>query len=615
MTFANAKADLHVHSKYSEHPNDWFLKRLGAAESYTEPELIYQTAKENGMTYVTLTDHNRIDGALLLKQKHPDDVFVSVEATTYFPEDECKIHVLIYGITEKQFDEIQRLRTSIYDLREYLHQENLSHSVAHALFAVNKKLTLDHLEKLILMFDVFEGINGSRNRHSNELWMKLLKGLTPDHIDRLRSKHKIEPYCEIPWKKGFTAGSDDHAAFFISNTHTISPAKSMQDFISSIRDKDTMAGGKHNNSQNLAFAIYKIAYDFSKSKANQKTDTILGQLNEFIFNKKPMSLQNRLKMQIGKSRGKTTDLQNKLMEITEQLKDHMPINQKLDIVYDKITDVSDIFFKRILTSLTIDLAKGDVNNMAKNVSASLPGIFLSLPFFSSLKHMFDNRKLIDQLFTSFNMRQKSPDDGRKILWFTDTINDLNGVSMTLQKIGRIAHAKNMPLRIVTSLPQEKISPDLPQTVMNIPCIFNTKLPFYEKLELRVPSVLKALKEFYDFEPEEIVISSPGPMGFLGLLAAKLFNIPAAGVYHTDFVSQAEQIKVDDGLVKLIRSVEQWFYSALDEVWVPTMEYMNILEARGIERIKMKIFHRGIDTEHFSPRGYNMKFIKNKFGIR
>ena len=70
MTFANAKADLHVHSKYSEHPNDWFLKRLGAAESYTEPELIYQTAKENGMTYVTLTDHNRIDGALLLKQKH-----------------------------------------------------------------------------------------------------------------------------------------------------------------------------------------------------------------------------------------------------------------------------------------------------------------------------------------------------------------------------------------------------------------------------------------------------------------------------------------------------------------------------------------------------------------
>ena len=61
------KVDLHVHSKYSNHPSFWFLQRLGAGESYTEPEYIYQWAKEKGMDYVTITDHNNITGALELK--------------------------------------------------------------------------------------------------------------------------------------------------------------------------------------------------------------------------------------------------------------------------------------------------------------------------------------------------------------------------------------------------------------------------------------------------------------------------------------------------------------------------------------------------------------------
>jgi|GEM_PF-4075019 len=35
------KADLHCHSTYSEHPTEWFLQKLGAKESYTDPMFIY----------------------------------------------------------------------------------------------------------------------------------------------------------------------------------------------------------------------------------------------------------------------------------------------------------------------------------------------------------------------------------------------------------------------------------------------------------------------------------------------------------------------------------------------------------------------------------------------
>lgn len=93
-----AKVDLHAHSKYSNHPSEWFLQRLGAAESYTEPEAIYRMARSRGMDFVTVTDHNCMRASLELVAKYPEHCFSGVEATAYFPEDGCKVHVLIYGL-------------------------------------------------------------------------------------------------------------------------------------------------------------------------------------------------------------------------------------------------------------------------------------------------------------------------------------------------------------------------------------------------------------------------------------------------------------------------------------------------------------------------------------
>jgi hypothetical protein len=147
------QADLHVHSCHSKHPGEWILQRLGAQESYTPVETIYRQAKEQGSAFVTLTDHNTIDGALELCRAHPEDCFVSTEATAYFPEDGCKVHTLCYDISPAQFATIQRARENICNLRDYLRQEDIACSVAHATFSVNNRLTLDHIEKLLVLFD------------------------------------------------------------------------------------------------------------------------------------------------------------------------------------------------------------------------------------------------------------------------------------------------------------------------------------------------------------------------------------------------------------------------------------------------------------------------------
>ena len=79
------RADLHCHSRFSVFK---YFRRANTRDCYNAPEDVYRIAKERGMSYVTLTDHDSIDGALYLLNKYPDmtDFFIGEEVETYFPE-------------------------------------------------------------------------------------------------------------------------------------------------------------------------------------------------------------------------------------------------------------------------------------------------------------------------------------------------------------------------------------------------------------------------------------------------------------------------------------------------------------------------------------------------
>ncbi|MCE5299408.1 MAG: glycosyltransferase [Spirochaetia bacterium] len=612
-----AKADLHVHSKYSEHPSEWFLKKLGAAESYTEPEFIYSEAKEKGMTFATITDHNRIEGSILLNRAHPEDTFTGVEATTYFPEDGCKAHLLIYGLDEKQFEHIQKLRSSIYDLRDYIRDCGLAHSLAHATFSVNGRLTEQHLEKLILLFDTFEGINGSRDAYNNRQWSAVLSKLNPSYIDEIYRKHRIKPFSDTPWIKGFTGGSDDHAGIFIGKTFTRAEALTPQDFLNALRNKQTSADGRHNDFRGLAFAIYKIAYDFSKTKSGTPSSSLLSVVTEYIFENKKTGFAADLKIKKIKlfGRGKQDRIRSAFITLMDSLKkdDTMQIDDKLDLVYSGISSIADEFFCSVFRSFEKNLKKGDVISLIKSVSASIPGIFISAPFFTTLKHMYEGRQLIGRFSSTFE--ELKPGTGKRILWFTDTLNDLNGVSVTLKTLGWLARSEKKNVKLAACLSKDDPDSELPPDIMNFPFIYSVNLPYYEQYSLKVPSILTSIKMAYSFEPDEIYISTPGPIGLLGLLCAKLFGIKSTGIYHTDFTSQSRHLIKDESASALIEAGTRWFYSMMDSVQVPSAGYMNLLEERGFDRSKMSIFKRGIDSRLFYSRPGGKEFLKQLFGIR
>ena len=57
------KIDFHVHSKFSKRPSQWILQKIGCPESFTDPVRLYQIARQRGMDWVTITDHNTLEGS------------------------------------------------------------------------------------------------------------------------------------------------------------------------------------------------------------------------------------------------------------------------------------------------------------------------------------------------------------------------------------------------------------------------------------------------------------------------------------------------------------------------------------------------------------------------
>src|SRR5579862_8835479 len=118
MPTASQRIDLHCHSDASNKTAEAVLNAIRCPESYSRPEEVYAQARLRGMDFVTLTDHDSIEGALQLT--HQSNLIVGEELTCWFPEDHCKMHVLVYGIDRRIHDALQSLAKNIYDVAEYI---------------------------------------------------------------------------------------------------------------------------------------------------------------------------------------------------------------------------------------------------------------------------------------------------------------------------------------------------------------------------------------------------------------------------------------------------------------------------------------------------------------
>lgn len=613
-----SRADLHVHSKYSNRPSEWLLQRLGVPECYTEPAEVYDLCRKNGMDFVTITDHNSIEGPLEIA--HLPNTFVSNEVTTYFPEDGCKVHVLVFGINESQFRDIQRLRRSIYDFRDYLFDNDIAYSVAHPLYAVNDRLTVEHFERLIVLFKHFEAINGARKPTAGVLVRAILGNLTPRLVADFANQYDIDPRDDRPWNKVFTAGSDDHSALHIARAYTMTPvATNTGEFLERLRSGDHSPAGASGSSLTMARSFYAIAYSYYRDRTlgrgdrgREPFDEVLKRLLQEGAVEASLPLNGngeakRHKSFFGGGRNGNLAILKQLAGV--KVKSNALASPDVRC-FDTASAIGQKMASKAIKKAVTKVRKGKFNEAAQSLSG-LGTVGLAVaPYLAAFysQHKDDLRlEAVARRFRSARLLRRRP---QRALWFTDTLGQVNGVARTVVESTQRARDKGFEVEVIGCSANGE---DFDKPIHLFEPVTSFKMPEYADLQVAIPPFLEVLEHCERRQASEVIISTPGPVGLLGLAVGRLFSLPVTGIYHTDFPLYLRYLTGSGVLETLAWTYMRWFFGHMDRLFMPSRATMQQLESHGVDASSMSLFRRSVDLNRFHPARRRTDFW-DRFGL-
>jgi glycosyltransferase involved in cell wall biosynthesis len=632
-----SRCDLHIHSRFSARSEEWLFRRFDFPDSYTKPKELYDLLRGRGMDFVTITDHDTIEGNLEIGDLN--DTFISEEVTTYFPHDPCKIHLLVWGISEAQHSEIVALRDNIFDLQSFLQKSGVAHSVAHPLYSINGKLEVSHLERLILLFKHFESVNGLRDALLSTLAHDLLSGLTQKKVEEMAHRHKLEPTHLEPWRKIFTGGSDDHGGQFVASAFTEVPkARTAQEFLQSVRSGSCKPCGEGGTPLALSHGFYNTLACFFQDRFTQRlgpTAPLLETMfSRFMEGKDPTEFTLREKATFiahGVMSGKIFELAKpRNVSLWKGLSKHFTrpkFKAQIAKEMEGVTEperraflmanmVCEQLAFRLFEKFVNQIRGGNVIESMHALSGIAPLVVLLSPYIYAFHSQAPSRRWLRDVFQQMTGAIPPALQNRKRAWFTDTLDDVNGVANTIRKMTAAGVAAGEQLIVVTSRRDLKMK-DIP--IKNFRPIGEFELPEYELQRLSFPPIMQILDYIQREQFTEIIISTPGPMGLTALLAAKMLNLQTSGIYHTDIPEYVRILTEDRFLESLAWSYMHWLYGQVDTVFVNSEQYRQCWINRGFAPEKLKILPRGLDTELFNPRRRNpswwQRFSKNGNGVR
>ena len=625
-----SRCDLHIHSRHSARSEEWLFRRFDFPDSYSDPKQLYEQLRKRKMDYVTITDHDSIDGCLEIA--HLPRTFISEQVTTYFPHDVCKLHILVWGISEQQHRDIEGVRENIFDLQRYLQRAQIAHAVAHPLYSVNGKLEATHLEQLILLFKHFEGINGLRDALLSDLAQTLFKQLTPEQIDVFANRHGVAPTHAEPWRKILVGGSDDHGGQFAASAFTETPAaKSAEEFLKSVRNGNCTPRGQGGTPLILSHGFYNTVSCFIQDRFHEKlgpSGALLEKMfSRFMEGRAPTEFTLKEKTEFivqGVLSGKIFDLAKPAnVSLWKELSGYFArpeVKAKLAAQLDKVSEperrtflmanmVAEQLAFRFFNKFVQQLSSGNMVESVQALSAIAPILVILTPYIYGFHSQAPSRKWLRNLFKELTGEIPVALQNHKRAWFTDTLEDVNGVATTIRKMTAAGAAAGKELVVVASRSDLQLS-DIP--IKNFPPIGEFELPEYELQKLSFPPILQMLDYVQRERFTEIIISTPGPVGLTALLAAKMLNLQTSGIYHTDFPQYIRILTEDSFLESVAWGYMHWFYGQLDTVFVNSEEYKQSWIKRGFDPAKLKILPRGLDTELFHPGRRDSAFFE-KFG--
>ena len=645
------RVDFHLHS-YASNVTDYYAANtFSIPESYSDPLKLYQTLKMKGMSLVTLTDHNSIDGVRVMLDKGLPDVFISSEMTTTFPEDGCNIHITVANMTETQFAEINRLRGNIYEMVAYVDLEiasehlqqagnKLAYFMTHPLMSTQNRpygregsLSATHIEKAMLLCNCLEVRNGARTKALNRLTWDIVRGLDRETIEHLANRHDIMPKGPTPWLKSVVGGSDDHSGINPGETwtefNTGNRPVSANVLIESIRARSSRPNGRHGGPVTIAHSLLKLLYEGGAQrspKSSGKSVNVGGSmasLLKLVFEPDTQSFSEKLTFQLRLWYHRIAEMRSssklsKPFEAVVEAEVYLLLADRLFCDELNATTTMDDRIFLVVKTLVNRLFAHYVRNLRQTESLSIvsavretvalisSNLFVSLPYLVAFMQQSSDCQIARDVRRAFKVRHSD-----KLALITDTFFDVNGVSNSIKRMIREAIRRDIDFTVITCIgavdAERKLQdPEIRQflhlgRLKVFTAVADLGFPQYDGLQICFPPLLDLLKYLQEGGFTKIQISTPGVVGLSGLMAAKLLQIETAATYHTSIPEYVENYTKDVSLEAIAWKYMILFYQTVDEVLVPSEFVAKLLHQRGLRNRKLLILDRWVDVERFHPR--------------
>jgi glycosyltransferase involved in cell wall biosynthesis/predicted metal-dependent phosphoesterase TrpH len=559
---STSRVDLHCHSTASAVSKLGVQRALGLPECATPPEEVYELAKRRGMDFVTITDHDTIDGALQIAGRYAD-AFVSEELTAWFRGELQAVHILCWGITADDHERLQALAGDVEAVAENLHERAIPCALAHPFYAVEAPLTPRHRRRLAQLFPIWETRNGARARELN----------SPAQV-----------YIETHGGIG-VGGSDDHAGVDIGRTYTQTPAcATWQELLRHIVAGEATARGAQGSAAkwtHSAMALATRALGHGEGDAPPSPQAVFTMVQRFMREGDARSGAT------GKGLG--PDDARALLRAWLQTVE-LDVSGPELLAYLQHEDFSHAdLFRRARRTHERKLARA-----VEQIATATPG---TAALAQTAQTLFDAclAAIPYAPAAAFLGREKAKlahRDGEplRVALVADAVGGMHGVTHTLDELRE---------RGVPGFEVEVVGTDH-NVDRRLSAVAEVDIPFYAGLKVGVPSLPAIVETLAEGRYDLVHLCSPGPSGAAAAVIARTMGVPVLGSYHTELAAYAGLRSQDAGLELAARMAIGAFYGQCRRVLSPSPASDEVLRGMGVPEERIGRWDRGVDLARFSP---------------
>src|SRR5450759_4363664 len=367
----------------------------------------------------------------------------------------------------------------------------------------------------------------------------LLASLTPEVIEMLAHKHGIALPEGGARRPAVCAGSDDHVHRRCGTVYTeadgvLDPAA----FLDRVLRNQARPMGSTADINRMAACIKRTTYEHFRRDGGVGVPA----RSPFV---------DLMECVAGRVPRVTADAPRSAAALLESLaaatRNHprmgdpaLDINQTPDVpslegdamIADAVAKVSDALLAKTAKSLVDSLQDFDIYG----VLAALPdltGAFVAAaPLLFAADHFARQESQVRRVWRDWTAFPPPKFDEHMAL-FSDSLDKIDGVATWCSRFGQQASKAGRRVWFASCDKPGRRGPEARER-QPLPLVHRFDLPMYPGFDITIPSLPATVQRLWQEGITHVEVSTPGPMGLVGLAAARILQLPVTASYHTDF---------------------------------------------------------------------------------